>query len=117
MPVHLAHLARNIIMLNELDRLNPWNMFGIGQVNFETGEVTRTPSFGMEGEVGGESFSIGATREARTDLPGKERLVQYLFGLRAYSVNDAAGAAKRVRLFRRDLLDLQKRLPAAGRMG
>ena len=47
MPVHLANLAQNLIMLNEFDRLNPFDVFGSKTFN-DVGDITRTPSFGLD---------------------------------------------------------------------
>lgn len=75
MPVHLAKLLSNIVMLNELDRANPGGVFGTRQVDPVTKEVTKTPGL-LE-------FT---PREARSDLPEEQREAQYLTGIRIYDI-------------------------------
>lgn len=77
MPVHLAKLLSNIVMLNEIDRANPGAIFGSRMVDPITGEVTTTNSF----------FGLGTPREARTDLPEEQRLTQYLTGIRIFDID------------------------------
>lgn len=77
MPVHLAKLLSNIVMLNEIDRANPGAIFGSRMVDPITGEVTTTNSF----------FGLGTPRESRTDLPEEQRLTQYLTGIRIFDVD------------------------------
>lgn len=128
MPVHLAHLARNLIMLNEIDRANPANIFGVSKYDEKTGERTRTGSFGMdqektasipgiglrrgttEGEAvqrGDMKFGIGTKREERTDLTGSARLIQYLFGVRVYNVDEQSGEIQNIKKFKRDISKLK----------
>ena len=71
MPVHLAKLAQNLVMLSEIDRLNPRGMFGEA-TRTDTGAVDRTTSI------------FGATRESRIDQPVSMRFLQYLVGIRPY---------------------------------
>ena len=85
MPVHLAKLAQNMVMLSELDRLNPAGMFG-EKTRSPEGEVTQTrakfkPPWQKE----------AALRESRLDQPVSMRWLQYLVGLRPY---ENAGDAK-----------------------
>lgn len=131
MPVHLAHLARNLIMLNEIDRANPANVFGVSRYDEATGERTRTGSFGLdqektisvpgfgirrgttEGEAiqrGDMKFGIGTPREERTDLSGSARLIQYLFGVRVYNVDEQSGEVKNIQKFKRDISKLKSML-------
>ena len=77
MPVHLAKLLSNIVMLNEIDRANPGAIFGSRMTDPITGEVTTTNSF----------FGLGTPRESRTDLPEEQRLTQYLTGIRIFDVD------------------------------
>jgi hypothetical protein len=58
MPVHLAKLLSNVIMINEIDRANPGTIFGSRTVDPITKEVTTLNSF----------LGLGTTRESRTDL-------------------------------------------------
>ena len=74
MPVHLAKLAQNLVMLSEWDRLNPGGMFGEATRDPETGRVDRTESI------------FGAERESRIDAPMSHRLLQYIVGIKPYEV-------------------------------
>tara|TARA_R110000824_G_scaffold51932_2_gene144417 strand:- start:128 stop:2914 length:2787 start_codon:yes stop_codon:yes gene_type:complete len=73
MPVHLAKLAQNLVMLSEFDRLNPSGMFGEA-IRDDRGRIHRTTSY------------AGAQRESRVDQPMSQRILQYLVGLRPYEV-------------------------------
>ena len=73
MPVHLAKLAQNLVMLSEFDRLNPSGMFGEA-IRDDRGRIQRTTSY------------AGAKRESRVDQPMSHRILQYLVGLRPYEV-------------------------------
>lgn len=75
MPVHHAKLLSNIVMLNELDRANPYGIFGTRTKDPKTGEVKTTNSI------------FGNPREKRTDMTDEERTIQYLTGLRTYDIN------------------------------
>jgi hypothetical protein len=127
-PVRLAKLGRNIIILNELDRANPGNVFGRSTKDDETDKFIRTRSFGLEAEkgfvvpddvplVGGATVGIGTPRESRTDLPGKERLLQYLLGVRSYNVDEESGKIGNLISFRKDARELLNILRSAGRNG
>ena len=130
MPVHAAHLARYLVMLNELDRANPGNIFGESTIDPETGVRTRTRSFYdllPETEINlpsmgfrrgnpelytdkefklrteGMKFGFPTERESRTDMHGPARIIQYLFGFRLYKFDDAAGYERQVNGMMRDL--------------
>ncbi len=106
MPVHLAHLAKNLVMLNELDRANPGGIFGTSTYNPATGERERTrPIWG------------GAVRENRTDLPAPGRLVQYLFGLREFPFNPERTQRWKRNQMERDLAALKRELTSAHKAG
>lgn len=75
MPVHLAKLLSNIVLIAEVDRLNPAGIFGTRQKDIKTGEVTTTPSI------------FGAQRESRMDLQEDQRINQALFGIRVLDIN------------------------------
>ena len=92
MPVHLAKLAQNLVMLSELDRLNPAGMFG---------EKTRSP----EGEVTQTRAAFkppwqkdAALRESRLDQPVSMRWLQYLVGLRPYENSGDAKMWEKLKL-------------------
>lgn len=75
MPVHIAKAISNIVLLAEVDRLNPNGIFGTRQKDIKTGEITTTPSI------------FGAQRESRMDLQEDQRINQALFGLRVLDIN------------------------------
>lgn len=75
MPVHLAKLLSNIVVIAEVDRLNPNGIFGTRQKDIKTGEITTTPSI------------FGAQRESRMDLQEDQRINQALFGIRVLDIN------------------------------
>ena len=105
MPVHLAKLAQNLIMLSELDRLNPRGMFG---------EATRTEGARPERT---ESWA-GATRESRIDQPVSMRLLQYLVGLRPYEIKEDARKWEMLRMFKdyRELMSLLRKAAMSGKV-
>ena len=51
MPVHLAHLMRNIVVLNEIDRANPANLFGERKYDPDTGTYKATRAYGGKGAL------------------------------------------------------------------
>lgn len=75
LPIHLAKLISNVVVLNEIDRLNPAGIFGTRQKDIKTGEITQTPSV------------FGATRETRMDMDENQRITQALFGIRVLDLN------------------------------
>ena len=86
LPVHLAKLAQNLVMLSELDRLNP-PIRKEGEWTGVFGEATRDES----GQVKKTRAAFtppwqdeATLRESRVDQPVSMRLLQYLFGLRPY---------------------------------
>ena len=87
LPVHIAKLISNVVVLAEIDRLNPNGIFGTRQKDIKTGEITSTPSI------------FGAQRESRTDLQEDQRINQALFGLRVLDINlDEAALIKAQKL-------------------
>ena len=75
MPAYYAHVISNLVMVNELDRLNPGGVFGTRTVDPATKLITSTPSI------------FGVQRESRTDLPEAERALQAGLGLRFITVD------------------------------
>ena len=61
-------------------------------------------------------FAIGTPRESRTDLPGKERLLQYLLGVRAYSVDPDKTQKSNILKFKNDLRVLKSKIRSASRV-
>jgi hypothetical protein len=103
MPVHLAKLASNIIVLNELDRANPGSIFGSRIVDPITKEVTTLNSF----------LGLGTPREARTDLPEEQRLTQYLTGIRVFDIDMGQTEYRQVEQMKRDIGAIKARIKQA----
>jgi hypothetical protein len=104
MPVHLAKLLSNVIMLNEIDRANPGSIFGSRTVDPITGEVTTLNSF----------LGLGTPRESRTDLPEEQRLTQYLTGIRVFDINMDDQEYRQALQMKRDIQALSSLLTRAG---
>jgi hypothetical protein len=98
MPVYLAKLASNIVVLAEIDRLNPGQIFGSRVVDPATGEITQTTSI------------FGATRESRTDRPEEERQLQALTGIRVLDLDLAMTAFQKQKKLQRDIDKLRGQL-------
>jgi hypothetical protein len=103
MPVHLAKLASNLIMLNELDRANPGSIFGSRTVDPITKEVTTLNSF----------YGLGTPRESRTDLPEEQRLNQYLTGIRLFDVDMNQTELRQVETMKKDIAGIKARIKQA----
>ena len=103
MPVHLAKLASNIIVLNELDRANPGSIFGSRIVDPVTKEVTTLNSF----------FGLGTPRESRTDLPEEQRLTQYLTGIRIFDIDMGQTEYRQVEQMKKDIGAIKARIKQA----
>ena len=121
MPVKVAHLLKNFVLLGQIDRANPGNIFGGKD---EEGKTTR--AFGMEDSLsidvpdwvpfaGGETFGIGAARENRMDLPGLERLMQYAFGARTYAFKPDSEEIKQLKAWKWGLETAKSSLRLANR--
>jgi hypothetical protein len=91
MPVHLAKAVSNIVLLAEIDRLNPNGIFGTRQKDIKTGKITTTPSI------------FGAQRESRTDLEEDQRINQALFGIRVLDINLDEAAVTKAKKIRSDI--------------
>lgn len=91
MPVHIAKLISNIVVLTEIDRLNPNGIFGTRQKDIKTGEITSTPSI------------FGTQRESRMDLEEDQRINQALFGLRVLDINLDEAALTKAKKIRSDI--------------
>ncbi len=103
MPVHLAKLLSNIVLISELDRTNPGGIFGTRERNLQTGEITTTPSI------------FGESREARVDLPEEQRQAQYFTGIRIYDLMAADIESQKMGKIRQDLAALDKYIQRANR--
>ena len=106
MPKRIAKLAENLVPIAELNRLNPYGMFGEALLQ-ESGKIDRTPSvFGAEREgTGGYDLERGS------------RLLRYITGLRAYPVDEAKGQYWSRRNLQKDLSVLKTYLNRARRAG
>jgi hypothetical protein len=128
MPVRMAHLAQLLVPVAELDRANPFGMFGEATKNEESGEWTRTKSWGLEqplvgfevpklpGPLGIASgrYELGGTpRETRRDQPAGLRLLQATLGLRPYYVGEGTGRKYAIKNFNKDLRSLKYYLSQA----
>ena len=113
MPVRMAHFAQLLVHIAEFNRSNPWGMFGEATKDEETGEWTRTKSWGLEQPLVG--FEIpdwlpgsgkyefgGVERESTRDQPRAVRLLQYTLGLRPYYVGEASGRQYAIKAFNKD---------------
>jgi hypothetical protein len=103
MPVHLAKLLSNIIMLNEIDRANPGTIFGSRTVDPISKEVTTINSF----------FGLGTPRESRTDLPEEQRLNQYLTGIRMFDIDMGKTEYRQVQTMKKDIAGIKARIKQA----
>ena len=85
-----------------MNRANPFGMFGEATKDDETGEWTRTKSWGLEQPLvgfeipdwlpGSGKYELGGVeRESTRDQPAGIRLLQYTLGLRPYFVGEASG--------------------------
>jgi len=102
LPVHVAKLLSNIVMLNEIDRANPGGVFGTRSVDPVTKEVTTTPGI------------LGFTpREARIDLPEEQREAQYLTGVRIYDIVFEDVAERTEKKIRSDIKFLEAKMKKA----
>lgn len=108
MPSRLAKLSRNLIMLNELDRLNPGDVFG---------NKAGKRSFGLDREYKIGPFAIGTTRESRNDLEEAMRWTQYAVGVRPYKVDEEAGKLRNLYAAKRELIQLKSYFKQAARKG
>lgn len=102
MPVHLAKLLSNIVLISELDRTNPGGIFGTRERNLQTGDITQTESI------------FGVSREGRVDLPEEQRQAQYLTGIRIYDLIAADIEGQKESKIRQDLAALDKYIQKAG---
>lgn len=103
MPVHLAKLLSNIVLVSEVDRTNPGGIFGTRERDLQTGEITTTPSI------------FGQSREARVDLPEEQRMGQYFTGIRIYDLMASDIESQKMGKIRQDLAALDRYIQRANR--
>ena len=78
LPPKLWHLAQLIVPLAEVNRANPFGVFGEKTIDPETGAVTVTEAFG----------GLGARRESNpADIPEAVRWLRFFSGFRVYDVD------------------------------
>jgi hypothetical protein len=104
MPVHLVKLLSNIVLLSELDRLNPGYIFGKREIDPATGEITQAPAV------------TGVTRESRMDLPeGQRTQLAGLTGIRIIDVNKGQEAINRAAQIERDIRAIDSKIRSGAR--
>ena len=126
MPKRMAHLAQLLVPIAELNRANPFGIFGEATMT-ERGRLESTKSFDTlkgrlpfvgdwEIELPGEGLTF---REPTTgyDLDRGSRLLRYLTGLRAYPVDEPLGRYWQNKNFESDLRQLQSYLKWAALKG
>ena len=119
MPKRLAHLAQLLIPVAELNRANPFGVFGEAMMT-DQGRLESTRSFDSlkgrlpfvgdwEVDLPGEGLTV---REPSSgyDLERGSRLLRYLTGLRVYPVDEAKGGYWQNKNFESDLRQLQSYL-------
>lgn len=132
MPARMAHLAQLLVPIAEMNRVNPFGMFGEATRDEETGEFTRTKSWGLDqplvefnvpdmpGPLGIASgnYQFGGTpRESGRDQEAGLRLLQYTLGLRPYYVSEGKGREYSISSFNKDVKQLNYYLNEARRKG
>jgi hypothetical protein len=87
-PVPLAHLAQNLVMVSELDRLNPGGVFGenLAVPKDATPEEIKKIQDSRYAKFKPFWQEEKTQRASRTDAPVSFRLLQYLAGIRPYEV-------------------------------
>ena len=126
MPVYMHRFLTNLVFLSELDRVNPWEIFGAQIPDPETGEVnirktSYEPFFEGLHKMGITDTQLeGASRETRMDFPSETlsgsrggRLLQFLTGLRLYSGKMTDQETRRALNIRSDLKQAQYLLALA----
>jgi len=126
MPKRMAHLAQLLVPIAELNRANPFGVFGEATLT-ERGRLESTKSFDTlkgrlpfvgdwEIELPGEGLTF---REPTTgyDLERGSRLLRYLTGLRAYPVDEPLGRYWQNKNFESDLQQLQSYMKWAALKG
>ena len=126
MPKRLAHLAQLLVPIAELNRANPFGVFGEATMT-ERGRLESTKSFDTlkgrlpfvgdwEIDLPGEGLTV---REPTSgyDLERGSRLLRYLTGLRVYPVDEAKGRYWENKNFESDLRQLQSYLKWAALKG
>jgi len=91
-----AKILSNIVVLNEFDRLNPGDIFGLRAVDPETGNIISKPGI------------FGAERGSRMDQPDEQRRgLQYLTGIRVFDVDKGMAEYQRWKRIKSDVSRLK----------
>lgn len=94
MPAHIAKLAQNLVMLSELDRLNPDGVFGERTREPDGSTVMTRAKFKPPWQ------DEPSLRQSRLDQPVSVRLLQYLVGLRPYEDKGDAEMWRQMNLYK-----------------
>ena len=126
MPKRMAHLAQLLVPIAELNRANPFGVFGEATMT-SRGVLESTRSFDTlkgrlpfvgdwEVDLPGEGLT---PREPSTgyDLERGSRLLRYLTGLRVYPVDEPLGRYWQNKNFESDLRQLQSYMKWAALKG
>ena len=108
LPPRLHHLAKLLVPLSDINRLNPAGVFGENIVDPATG-LTTTKSDAY--------FGLGSSRESYKDINEQARWVRFFSGVPSYDVN-----LKRSRYFmnknlKKDISELKGRIKWAAKKG
>ena len=137
MPVYMHRFMTNLVFLAELDRVNPWEVFGAnipddsGQINIKRNAYepffNQLHEWGLDEDVHelkipGLPISIGGPRETRKDFPSETisgsrggRLLQFLTGLRSYQINPTDQTTRRMNNIKSDLSEAEGWLAQAAK--
>ena len=108
LPPKIHHLAKLLVPLSDINRLNPAGVFGENIQDPVTGvPTTKTDSY----------FGLGTSRESYKDVNESARWVRFFSGVPTYDVN-----LKRTKYFmnknlKKDLAELKGRIKWAARKG
>jgi hypothetical protein len=103
MPTRLAKTLSNIVVISEIDRLNPGGLFGTQTVDPVTGAVTKTPSV------------FGEERGTRVDMPEEQRQAQALTGVRVYDLVLGDAEARTMNKLKADINTIKGYITRAAR--
>lgn len=129
MPVYMRRFMTNLVFLAELDRGNPWEIFG-ANIPDESGKIhikkmayepffNQLHEWGLDEDVHelkipGLPIKIGGQRETRRDFPSDTlsgsrggRLLQFLTGLRSYQAKPSEQTTRRGITLEKDLSEAE----------
>ena len=126
MPKRIAKLAKNLVVLSELNRANPFGILGEATKDEITGDITRTKSYdaikwnffgqGNEFDLPGEGLTerVG---EGGFDADPGARLLRFLTGVKTYQADAELGKYFVEKGIQDDLTTLLAYLKKAKRQG